>query len=340
MKQNKRYVIVGAIVVLLAFFLAGYRLPYYVYQPGSADGLNNVVQVTDGFTSQGEVHLVTVRGGQATPLQFALAKVLPFHEIYDLDQIRPEGVSQNEYYHAQLQMMESSQEAATVVAYKAANKQLDIEYKGVYVMSILEDVPANKALKMGDRITKVDEQEIQKSEDLLDYVQGMEVGRKLNITFMRDGKSMSKTVKLVKHPKEDRAVIGISLVTDRGVEVDPPVEFKSGDIGGPSAGLMFSLEIYDQLTEQDITKGYQIAGTGEVSYEGKVGRIGGIDKKVVAADDSGVDIFFAPNQEGKKGSNYEKAVEAAKQIETDMKIVPVDTFQDAIDYLKELEPKS
>jgi len=337
MKQNKRYFIVGAIVVLLAFFIGGYRLPYYVYQPGGADGLNNVVQVADGFTSQGEIHLVTVRGGQATPLQFALAKFLPFHEIYDLDQIRPEGVSENEYYHAQLQMMESSQEAATVVAYKAANKQLDIEYKGVYVMSIMDDVPANKALKIGDRITEVDEQEIQKSEDLLEYVEGMEEGRKLNITLMRDGKSMSKTVQLVKHPNEDRAVIGISLVTDRGVEVDPPVDFKSGDIGGPSAGLMFSLEIYDQLTEQDITKGYNIAGTGEVSYEGDVGRIGGIDKKVVAADDSGVDIFFAPNQEGTEGSNYEKAMETAKEIGTDMKIVPVDTFQDAIDYLEELE---
>ncbi|KGX83345.1 SepM family pheromone-processing serine protease [Pontibacillus marinus] len=340
MKQNKRYFIVGAIVVLIAFLLGVYRLPYYVYQPGSADGLNDVVQVQDGFTSQGEMHLVTVRGGQATALQFALAKIRPFHEVYELEQIRPKGVSKNEYYHAQLQMMESSQEAATVVAYKAANKQIDINYDGVYVMSILEDVPAHNKLKIGDRITKVDDKEIHKSEDLLEYVKGMKVGRQLDITFMRDGKSMTETVELVKHPKEDRAVIGISLVTDREVEVDPSIDFSSGDIGGPSAGLMFSLEIYDQLTDKDITKGYQVAGTGEISYEGEIGRIGGIDKKVVAADDSGVDIFFAPNEGGKEGSNYEVAKKAAEEIGTDMKIVPVDTFQDALDYLEKLEPKS
>ncbi|WP_369404739.1 S16 family serine protease [Piscibacillus salipiscarius] len=69
-------------------------------------------------------------------------------------------------------------------------------------------------------------------------------------------------------------------MTDRDVTVNPEVEFDSGSIGGPSAGLMMSLEIYDQLTSEDITKGYQIAGTGEIDYEGNVSRIGGIDKKL------------------------------------------------------------
>src|SRR5690625_7652658 len=70
--------------------------------------------------------------------------------------------------------------------------------------------------------------------------------------------------------------MGVSLVTDRSVTVDPKVNFSSGNIGGPSAGLMFSLEIYDQLTENDLTSGYAIAGTGEVDYNGNVIRIGGI----------------------------------------------------------------
>ena len=64
---------------------------------------------------------------------------------------------------------------------------------------------------------------------------------------------------------------------------------------------MFSLEIYDQLTEEDLTRGYHIAGTGEIDYEGNVHRIGGIDKKIVAADKEGIDIFFAPNENGKEG---------------------------------------
>ncbi|KGP92025.1 hypothetical protein N780_00025 [Pontibacillus chungwhensis BH030062] len=340
MKQNKRYFIVFAVVVVLAFFLAQYRLPYYIYQPGSADDLNPVVQVQDGFNSDGEMHLVTVSGGPATPIRYVIAKILPYHEIYDIEDILPEGVSQNEYHHAQLQVMESSQEAAQVVAYQAAGKDITINYEGVYVMSVGQDMPAEGKLEIGDRIIEVNGKEIKKSEELIDLIAPLNVGDSVEVTFERKDKKMTETVSLQKHPEEERAIMGIGLVTDRSVKVDPPVNFKSGEIGGPSAGLMFSLEIYDQLTESDITKGYQVAGTGEISYEGKVGRIGGIDKKVVASDEEGIEIFFAPNEGGKEGSNYEVAKKTAEDIGTDMKIVPVDTFEEALQYLKDLDPKT
>src|SRR5699024_2694229 len=131
--------------------------------------------------------------------------------------------------------------------------------------------------------------------------------------------------------------IGIKLVTDRHVNVTPKVNFSSGNIGGPSAGLMFALEIYDQLTEEDLTGGLNIAGTGEIDYEGNVHRIGGVDKKVIAAHRKGCDIFFAANENGKKDSNYAVAKQSAEEIDIDMKIIPVDTFEEALTYLKELE---
>ena len=81
---------------------------------------------------------------------------------------------------------------------------------------------------------------------------------------------------------------------------------------------MFSLEIYNQLTLGDLTKGYQIAGTGTIDEGGKVGPIGGIGQKVVAADHSGADIFFAPNENGAAHSNYQDALIAAKDIDTKM----------------------
>jgi len=89
-------------------------------------------------------------------------------------------------------------------------------------------------------------------------------------------------------------------------------------------------EMYNQLTEEDITKGYAIAGTGEIDFDGNVHRIGGIDKKIVAAHEQDIDIFFAPNENNRKESNFEVAKETAAQIDTAMKIVPVDTFEDAI----------
>ncbi|MEH7275544.1 S16 family serine protease, partial [Neobacillus vireti] len=114
---------------------------------------------------------------------------------------------------------------------------------------------------------------------------------------------------------------------------------KTDEIGGPSAGLMFTLEIYDQLMDEDFTKGYKIAGTGTIDSEGTVGPIGGIDQKIVAADKAGAEIFFAPNEKGSKDSNYNLAVKTAREIKSKIKIVPVDGIDDAINYLKKLPEK-
>ncbi|ASK63600.1 hypothetical protein CFK37_16255 [Virgibacillus phasianinus] len=338
MKFTKRHLVYLIIIVAIAFFLSTYKLPYYIYKPGDAGALNPVVKVEDGFDSKGDMHLVTVRGGQATPIQYALAKVMPHHELHPIKEIRPKGVTEEEYFHVQLQMMESSQEKAIVVAYNAADKEIEINYNGVYVVTTIKGMPADGILKSGDRIVGMDGKTVKKSEDLIKYVEGKKAGETIKLKIVRGDKHLTKEIELESFEKlDDKVGIGIQLVTDRSVDVNPEVTFSSGNIGGPSAGLMFSLEIYDQLTEKDLTNGYQICGTGEIDYEGNVQRIGGIDKKVIAADDEGCKIFFAPNENGAEGSNYEVAKKTAEEIGTDMKIVPVDTFEDALHYLQKLK---
>ena len=127
------------------------------------------------------------------------------------------------------------------------------------------------------------------------------------------------------------------------VTSDVPIRFSTAGIGGPSAGLMFSLAIYTQIADPGLRNGRIVAGTGTIDRDGNVGDIGGIDKKVVASAREGAAIFFAPDnpvsEEEQKAhpdakNNYQTALEAAKTIKTDMKIVPVKTLQDAIDYLK------
>ncbi|PKR78520.1 hypothetical protein CEY16_01830 [Halalkalibacillus sediminis] len=326
------------ITLVVAIFLSYYKIDYYIYQPGDTRALNDVVQIDEGFDSEGDMHLVTVRGGQATPLYYLWAQLRTHYDIYDLEDIRPEGISQDEYMETQLHFMESSQEAATVVAYEAAEKDITIEYKGVYVVAVIEDMPAKGHLEPGDRIIEVEGKEIDSDRSLTDQLNEMSPGDEVELKVLRDEMERSISFELGSFPDEpERAGMGVSLVTDRDVTVNPEVNFDSGTIGGPSAGMMFSLEIYDQLTEEDITKGRYIAGTGEVDYEGNVYRIGGIDKKVVAADKDGADIFFAPNENGKSESNYEVAKATAEEIETSMEIVPVDTFSDALEYLEGLE---
>ena len=166
----------------------------------------------------------------------------------------------------------------------------------------------------------------------------------LNLTPARSFRSSTKTAdgKIIKLSNGKNG-IGISLIDRTEAKGDVPVQFATQGIGGPSAGMMFSLAIYTQVADPDLRQGRHIAGTGTINQDGTVGDIGGIDKKVVAADKEGAEIFFAPNnpvsKEEKKAnpkakSNYETAKEAAKQIHSKMKIVPVKTLQDAIDYLK------
>lgn len=337
-KFTKKHLIYLVLIIAIAFFISAYKLPFYVYKPGGADALNSIVEVADSYHSEGDMHLVTVRGGQATPVQYLWAKVLPHQEVMPLNEVRPEGVSEDEYFHAQLQMMESSQEASTVVAYEAADQDITIEYEGVYVVSVIEGMPADDILQAGDRIIGIDGNAIEESNDLIDYVENKQPGDTITVDIVREEEQFEKDITLEEFPDmDDKVGIGIQLVTDRSVDVNPDVNFSSGSIGGPSAGLMFSLEIYDQLTEEDLTRGYEIAGTGEVDYQGNVLRIGGVEKKVIAADQEGCDIFFAANSNGEEGSNYETALQAAEEIGTDMDIVPVDTFDDALAYMQNLD---
>ncbi|RCW70817.1 SepM family pheromone-processing serine protease [Saliterribacillus persicus] len=337
---DKKRIILWITVAVLLFFLFAYRLPYYIYKPGSAEPLSPVVEVENSTDSEGEMHLVTIQGGQAVPIQYLLALFQDYNDILPIDEVYPDGMSQDDYMEIQLSMMENSQEASTVVAYTAANKDIDITYEGIYVVRTIEGMPAHEVLKTGDKIVSVDELEVKETEELISYVEEKEVGEPIEVTIVRDEETITETIALGTFPDmEDRVGIGVQLVTNRDVDVDPPIAFSSGNIGGPSAGLMFSLEIYDQLVEEDITKGYCIVGTGEVDYDGNVGRIGGIDKKVIAADNEGCDIFFAPNEGDAPDSNFKLAEETAKAIKTDMKIIPVDTFEDAINYLESLDEK-
>ncbi|MGM8211855.1 SepM family pheromone-processing serine protease [Virgibacillus sp. W0430] len=337
MKLSRKHILSIFFVGIVSVFLVSYQLPYYIYKPGHADPLNDMVVVNGGYTSEGDMHLVTISSNRATPIYYLLTKILPHQELVPAEKARPEGITDEEYMHAQLQMMESSQEASIVVAYETAGEKITIDYNGIYVIGIIDGMPAEGKLEIGDYITAVDGHKISEAKDLIEYVQ--EKHPEDTITLEVNRKEERKEIEIELQAFDDleeKVGVGIRLVTDRNVNVERSVDFKSGNIGGPSAGLMFSLEIYDQLVEEDLTKGMKIAGTGEIDYDGQVGRIGGVDKKVIAADREGCDIFFAPNEQGREDSNYKLAKKTAAEINTKMKIVPIDTFEEALNYLSNM----
>jgi len=331
--------LVLAIVLLIMSFI---KLPFYITQPGMASELEPIIKVENGFDDEkGSFSLTTVRFGRANPLTYVWAKVNEFYYIHPLEDIKREDESDKDYMNRQLHMMEVSQEAAISVAYEKANKKVEYSFHGIYVDGVIKNMPAASKLEVGDRIFKVDSLEFQTAEEFIEYVAKKKEGEEVIITFEREGKRDEVKVTLSAFQNQpDKIGLGISLVTDRQMDVEPEIELQTEEIGGPSAGLMMSLEIYNQLTEGDLTKGYQIAGTGTINAEGIVGPIGGISQKIVAADKEGIDIFFAPNENGDQASNYNEAVETGKKIGTDMEIIPVDTFDEAIEYLNNLEQKN
>jgi Lon-like protease len=338
------FVILTVILISVSFI----QLPYYVTKPGMAHDVEPMVEVEGGFDAEGTFMLTTVRLGKANVYSFLLAKVNKYQYLYQENEIRRTDETEEEYHLKQLQMMENSRESAIEVAYKKAGKEINYQYKGVIVIDIYPGMPAEGKLELGDRIIAINQMKVKNAEQFISYVSSKKEGDSIRIQFIREGKQMEETLTVAPFPQQPNKVgIGIGLVDDKNVQTNPQIEINTEEIGGPSAGLMMSLEIYNQLTKKDITKGYKIAGTGTIDSEGNVGRIGGIEQKVVAAHEAGADIFFAPNdpiskevkQQNHIVSNYEAALKTARDIETNMKIVPVTSFEEALAYLEKLPPK-
>ncbi|MFX3622471.1 MAG: SepM family pheromone-processing serine protease [Ectobacillus sp.] len=340
MFKRLRYFSVFLLGVILAVAVTYIPLPYYITKPGLAEDLEPYVQVDGGYKEKGDLMLVTVSMSRANVINFIIANFNKYHEIYKKEEILQKGESDEQYQFKQLHLMAESQNAAIYNAYQRANKPVHFENEGVLVVAVSKGMPAFRELQIGDKLTAVDGTVLKTADEFINYMKTKAKGEKVEIEYIRNGKKRTAALEL--QPIEgapDRVGIGVQIVTEQKLRVDPKVEIDSHRIGGPSAGMMFTLEIYNQLTKEDITKGYEIAGTGTINEKGEIGPIGGISQKVVAADEAGADIFFAPNEQGAPHSNYKEAVKTAEDINTRMKIIPVDTLDDALNYLNKLPGK-
>ena len=347
----KKKISIYAVLLVVICFLMLYRLDAYIMKPGSAYDVSKFVTVENDYTeNKGSMSLMTVAMQQATPFSYLWAKTQKYQKLMDINQVRNPLEDEEEYNVRQLKLMSDSQFNAKYIAFQKAGLQTTIHFDGVFVLNVLDGGASDGLLKAGDEIIEVDGQKVSNQQMLVDLLKPKELGDKATVKFIRNKIEQEVTITLKEIPRaeEKRAGLGISYAESKSIETNPKVTMKTEDIGGPSAGLMFTLEILDQLLEEDLTKGYAVAGTGEMLVDGSVGRIGGIDYKVIAADKDDMEIFFAPDDEispelkakyPELESNYATAVKTAKEIGTKMKIVPVKTVDDAIKYLKQLQPK-
>lgn len=349
--MNLKRIGLFTIVLIIVGALFVYPMDTYISRPGGAYDLSPLVEVEDGDENDvGTFSLMTISLSKATVASYVYAQFSNKRKILPAVHVRRTGENEREYNVRQKRLMTDSQFNAINVAYDKMGIPVDVKFDGVFILSVLEDGASDGILEAGDKIHAVDGVELVNSGDFIDIISRKIRDDEVNLSLIRDEEEMNITVSIQEIPDGDgRVGLGVQFVEDRTIKTKPKVTMHTSNIGGPSAGLMFTLEIMNRLNkEEDMTKGYKVAGTGEMLEDGTVGRIGGADFKVIAASRDGVEIFFAPDDDlpeevlkKNRGllTNYEEAVKTAEMIGTEMKVVPVKNIDDALDYLNNLEPK-
>ena len=291
-----------AITALLVLSLGGLMtLPsgYVIERPGQVFNVMGdldekpVISATDVKTYESETRLdittVSVLGNRdSTPgwLQVLAAWMDPDQVVLPLDEVYPPQLSTEQVRAESTAQMEVSQQDAIAAALTQLGYELD---RQLYVASVIAETPASKKLVAGDYLLAVGPIKVATYEELREQIQLAE-GKPVVIKVLRDG--AEKDFELVPQKKDDSWVIGAMV----GYVYDFPVDIKLqlGDVGGPSGGLVFALGIYDSLTEGSLAGDTHIAGTGTITADGKVGPIGGIELKLIAAKNAGAKLFLAP----------------------------------------------
>lgn len=319
-----------------ALFLTGFlvvaawniEIPYLAYSAGPvSDALDSVrAEGVEVYTPQGDLLMLTIVSQNVNLLEAALAGFDPAIDLVRKEAVRRVGESDEEYRSRVLQQMDDSNFRSVFAALRHLGfEMIPIE---VVINEFVEGVPASEVLHLGDTIVAVDGVGVSSIAEIGPVVQGRGVGSTLEITVIRDGDQLDLTVELAER-SDTPGVAMIGVILGEITEPPFPVGIRTGDVGGPSAGMMHALAIIDTLTESDITKGHVIAGTGTIGVDGTVGAIGGVRQKVVAAEAAGASHILVPMD------NYQTALTAQRNF---IEIVPVATLDDALDFLDKLSP--
>jgi PDZ domain-containing protein len=247
-------------------------------------------------------------------------------------QVNPPGVSDSQRRAEDLQEMARSQNIAAAVALKYLGYDVKVGYTGALVGEVVADSPAAKAgIQPTEVIVSVDGKPVRKTDDLRRLITAHPPGTTIRLG-VRGAKGIREVeVRTIADPHNPkRAVIGVIVLQASQAKLPIPVRIDTGSIGGPSAGLAFALDVLQELGHR-VDRGYKVAATGEIFPDGSVGPIGGVKQKTIGVRRAGVDVFLVP-----AGDNAKEARKYAGPV----RIIPVESFRQALRALATLSPKS
>jgi PDZ domain-containing protein len=264
---------------------------------------------------------VTLRGSRETPLSWidlAIAWFDPTRAVLPIDAVYPQGQTEDESDEESSAAMVDSQKEAVA----AALTELGIDFTSIVTVSdTLDGFPADDVLEKGDQILTVDGDPIDGVTELSAALAEQPVGSTFELGIVRDGEKQTVVLTTAAADDDpDRPIVGIAAGSTYDFPFDVTVNL--GDVGGPSAGTMLALGVYDKLTPGELTGGERIAGTGTIAADGEVGAIGGIRQKMYGAERAGADWFLAPE------SNCDEVV---GHIPAGLQVFAVTTLDEALE---------
>ena len=335
LSRRVRTLIVAGVLFLVLFVLAlVLPVPYVILSPGPTYNTlgqdpfsKDPVIVLNGHPAKptsGHLNMTTVEisGDSISPFQALVGWLKGDQVVLPETAIRPPGVSDQQQQKQDAQDFVASQDSATVAAL------CELGYpKGFGVVSVLKDSAAAGLLKPGDAIVSVDGRPAGGVTALTKVVQTLTPGQPVPVVIKRQGKTMELTMKPGPAPKGQKgARLGVSVSTTCLAPFTVTIHLEN--VGGPSAGLMFALGIIDKVDTTDLTDGRFIAGTGEITTDGQVEPIGGIQLKMIAAKRKGATVFLAPAG---------NCADVRKDTPSGLKVIKVSTLHGAVQDLVDLQ---
>ena len=314
------------VIILYAVLIAAFTVPldYEIYTPGGLIKLSDRLDV-EGYEEKGDFNLTYVGGKKGTIPLLLLSYIIPNWDIVSVDEMR---IGEEEYTdivkRGQIDLVSVNQNAL-IVAFEEAGYEYKINKEEIAVYYIFEE--ATTDLKVGDIITHINGVKVNSLEELKSKISEHEVGEEVSFTVLRNDKE--EKCSGVVYESEGEKIIGIYLHSILDVKTTPKVTFNyKTNENGASGGLMSTLQIYNTLINEDITKGDVIAGTGTIELDGTVGEISGVKYKLIGAVKNGADVFIAPT------NNYEEALKVKEENNYDIEIIEATTFKEVVEKLK------
>jgi Lon-like protease len=326
--------VAGAGIALLIVAAALYIIPSdrYIFLPDDARPLDPRVEVEGERPDPngGGIHYVAVDVRKASLLEKAFPGLYEGATLEPVSNVLAEGQDERARRRCELQAMRRSQEYATAVALRALEYRVPTRRLGVAVEGTFPGYPASGELRQCDWIRAVDGRPVRSSDDVTRLLSQKRPGERVRLRIERDDREQTVVLRAGRDPRRrTRAFIGVS-VADVFDVIRFPIDVKIdlGQVGGPSAGLAFALEVMEELG-RGVDRGYELAASGEIFLDGSVAAVGGIKQKTIGARRSGMDVFVVPGDNAAEARRYADG----------LRIVPVDSFQQALRALATLPPK-